>query len=195
MKKIFKLIYPYSYLNSKWWHRLILVIIILISLCVGVIGWIYVRDNFTPWENYSTYVKINNYNNDEYMPVCLKTTYICTQLHVSNFIEKNNSVDLLNFIDKNPELKEYNFRKAQGFYINFGDIEIDNNYIVKKTSLVNLLEKQDLIQIRNESNLNLINIFLTIIGSLITFFLTLIVFFIFIYRIILYIAYGSNLGK
>lgn len=195
MKKILKLIYPYSYLNSKWWHRLILVIIISISLCIGVISWIYVRNNVTPWENYSTYIKINNYNNNEYMPVCLKTTYICTQLHIFDFIEKSNSINLSDFIEKNPELKEYNFRKTQGFYRNWGDIEIENNNIVKKTSLVYLLEKQDLIEIRNENNLNLVNIFLTIIGSLIAFFLVLIISFSFIYRVILYIVYGSNLRK
>jgi len=199
MKKTFKFIYPYSYLHSKWWHRLILVFIILGSLLFGIFSGISLANYSIPWSLHYSYVKINNYKDSEFQLACKRDViysyYPCSKDAVFLFLEKTDwatqspiTIDGKTF---NQIIKEKEIKKVSRSRFSW------DNGLSKddKILIIGELEKNNIIEIFSEYKSNIANIILTILAGIGIFIGSFSVFFSFIYRMILYIIFGFKLGK
>lgn len=204
MKKIFKLIYPYSYLHSKWWHRLILVIIILGGLFLGLISTLGLANDSLSWKTYIYYAKVEGLGNDTFQVICKReeNTYggNCSPLGINvmifDFLEKTSWANSHLITTENKTFNEF-----LGEKINLQSKMIQNIYLKgtvftnEKELVISDLKTKGIIQTKFETDHNIGNIILSILGGVAILVGSFAIFFGAIYRTVLYIIYGSKLGK
>lgn len=195
MKKIIsKFIYPYRHLHKKWWHRLILVLLIIISLTTTIAVAVDVESFSYSFFEEKIYITGGSstypFNND--IACENDSSYLswssldgCDSVDVFNFLtesewakfqENSSGLTFNEFINKNPVYKIF-----------MNDMD--------KTRVVGSLVDNGIIDLNYEYNFIVTNLLMVVLLSILSGVGVFVAFFSVIYRIVLYIVYGTGLGK
>lgn len=187
--KVFKFIYPYKHLHSKWWHRLVLVITIVSTIGLAGLTFVTLEDYDLRLGNEAIDVTVMGSNGFGPVEACNKTESLlsynrydgCNDEHVFDYlIETKWGNEVAIFEDggslSSASLKDSYFRSSE-------------------RALIADLVNANFIEVQEYSWFSFGNLILLILISIVTAALGFSVFFGVVYRIILYISYGKSLGR
>lgn len=197
MKKVLQFIYPYQYLHSKWWHRLLFVLITLGTLLFGVSIARVIRWNVAVYES-TAEVKIQDIQ-DDYELVCESIYQKCDYSSIERYLSLPEvRKKLANHPGYNQLKAEIvNSIRVSGWNndINFYPSAEQNKLLDKVAPIASDLDKRGVIDVVFSSKLVLHNILLIIFTGITSALVAWVIIFGVVYRVLMYIVYGKRLGK
>lgn len=186
MKKLFTFLYPFSYLHTKWWHRLILVIVILGGLALAIwSSWFFVYwGNIPTWSNSCTIDIVNSKKHSTvYLSKSDEYQWRCNEYRVTQYLSEGN----WSILRSSPHFNEF----SQYFLNSKNQNDSFFLWSISEDS-VEWLEERSVIELEIESNIFILGWLGVIWSGLGIFIGTISFFFAVIYRVVIFVIYGSK---